>query len=398
MSPIDLIRQHKAQQQLKTAIKKPTRSEIGATEIGFDANQGKAVIATEDGGQLYTESITNGYRGPNQPVRVNRDGSVIVSDSMPRIKPVVTTAPTATVYGKLKILFSYKGALWIGADRRTPKRLNIKLNPARVLSFDNLGDGDKYIVSGVDAESEKLVTVTNGKRSISPDGFDFSLSGGVTNPLEAGFFVPPPAKGHGLFIRPSTEIENSIYWNVITSDSVANQDYIYPGISQPSYVVVPPGETFVETELRWRVRLADRGIKSTLIESLSKESRFAPLISRKYIYRSGALTLMGEVSSFDPPPAQLPNYAAIPYFDYPNWINKSLYTIQMQSGYQIPTTIADIQQAALNRNYTIDRTVAVTVSTESPGDYNVFKRSRTIPAKTYKIPAAAVPIAYSYHP
>jgi hypothetical protein len=102
MHPIEAIQNYKAGQQLKAALKPVAKSSIGATEIGFDANQGKAVIATEDGGQLYTESITNGYRGPGQAVRVDRDGSVIVSDSMPRPKTPEIKTETPILYRKLE--------------------------------------------------------------------------------------------------------------------------------------------------------------------------------------------------------------------------------------------------------------------------------------------------------
>jgi hypothetical protein len=146
MHPIEAIQNYKAGQQLKAALKPVAKSSIGATEIGFDANQGKAVIATEDGGQLYTESITNGYRGPGQAVRIDRDGSVIVSDSMPRPKTPEIKTETPILYRKLQILYitgsGNKIAYYVGGFQRKPIKVGTIGDGWQAASLENNGLAD----------------------------------------------------------------------------------------------------------------------------------------------------------------------------------------------------------------------------------------------------------------
>jgi hypothetical protein len=397
MHPIEAIQNYKAGQQLKAALKPVAKSPIGATEIGFDANQGKAVIDTEDGGQLYTRSITNGYRGPGQAVRVDRDGSVIQSDSMPRPKVPVAETATPKVYGKLKILYIYNGALWIGGDRRIPKRLNTNftLDSNNRFSFNNLGDGDKYILSGFNSADTGIETIAGGKKALIPNGLSFTLTDSAQFKnlfLFPGYFSVDQGFGHGLFVNNLADLGASAkYWDGINHDSISNPDYYYdlvqdsgsgnwwiaPGVSKPVLYIrgIENNAPYFRSNT-WGVHFASKNLDSIGVWSWDQTNGGG---IRRYIYRrkTGQLDFFGMAP--DSPVVQ-----QIGIYDFPNWVGSKVYSTRQ-------ATAIDFQQGR-------DRQFPIAIAKESPGNFDLFEPEKTIKTPVYRIPKTAVIRAYSYHP
>jgi hypothetical protein len=413
MDPIRAIQTYKAGQQLKAALKPATKSPIGATDIGFDANQAKAVIKTEDGGQLYAQSITNGYRFPGQAVRVDQDGSAIVSDSAPRIKLAPTSDVASQAYGKLKILYFDKGALWIGGDRRIPKRLktDFALDLNNYLSFNNLGDGDRYILSGRDLALGRIATIKNGVKLAPPVGIDFGVVDSrdfrnlFVNP---GYFSANSGFGHGFFLNNVADLgASAIYWDGINYEKISNPDFYYnldqdagaglwwisPGVSRPvSYSTlydmfgVPD-----DNSDRWGVSFVSKNLDSIgvwhAVENSNPNGGGFGFLER-YIYRrkTEQLELFG--TSFTATrPATGPE---IGIYDFPNWVGKNVYSIRHISAFDNPT----VRDLAQDR----DRNLTISISQEAPGDIQLFQAKKTIKTPVYRIPKTAIIRAYSYHP
>lgn len=402
-NPINQIRQYKAAQAWGKAVQSAPPKAIVAREVGYDATQGKAVIETDDGGQVFAESITNGYRGPNQAVRLNQAGNFITADSMPRPKRETVKKTERKVYGKLKILYLKDGVLWIGGDRATPKKLKTNIDPQLIYSFNNLGDGDKYVVTGKAKDSTAVISVLNDKAKTAPNFTSPDVTAFPITIDPGSFFLPPIAKGHGFFANyyPARYWYRDRHADLGASDPQNHPTFIYPDETRTAFSIPSterPGAT--ESSDDWKIWLASKNLEATLVNRLRKPSIDSSLIYEIYVYRNGALTQLytsiGATSSSTPTPLE-----NISLFSYVNWVGQRAYSLVLENNLSVQAagTYSSVwaQRSAVNLDYTKDRQCWITVAREGAA-VNGFVKQKDIRTYAYKIPKGSQVLAMSYHP
>jgi hypothetical protein len=378
--------------------------------------RGESPIVRVPGGQPFVagQVETNGAIETG-PIQTRQAGNDLRIDGVPRVKPKPQPVTTAK-YGKLKILYRREGGLWIGGDRSNPIQLPDYFNINQVFGFNNYGEGDRYLIAARSNASSAIKVLVDGNEYDSPPGFESDYNVGMRINYDDDFLGVNEYKDNGLFIN---RFDRSHYWALDKfSETVMNSTipfdplnppangtvfplsgnlYISPEVTKPyaeaiSYQPAPGGgDSFVSLNFsNWLVSLADVGLTSTIVEHRSKAALNAPIISRKYIYRSGQLNLFGESITGSPNPS-------IDVFDsYPNWVGEALYSIKL--GAQPGDGPGEIEIARNNRDSSKDREVTITVGDETPGYYSIFKRADAVQTKAWAIPEDAIVLAYSYNP
>jgi hypothetical protein len=302
------------------------------------------------------------------------------------------------IYGKLKILYTYDGALWIGGDRSTPKLLDtgLAIDSGSRLSFNNLGDGDQYILSGYDPIAGNIATIKNGVKTVNPSTQLFTLNDSATFRnlfLFPGYFGSVQGFGHGLFLYNLANLgAAATYWDGENSQTASNPDFasdvvqdsgsgnwwIAPGVSRPvSYLrgEADGAEFFRATT--WGVHFASKNLESIGVWSFG-QSAANPAIAH-YIYR----TATGQLEAFGVDPG-IYSGPPIGIYHYPNWVGDRVYSVNQ-------TSPDDFTQD-------LDRQIPIAIAEEFPGDFQRFRSSGQITTPVYAIPGTAVIRAYSYHP
>jgi hypothetical protein len=353
-------------------------------------------IVRWNGQEIRASIWTNGLLKPGQVVPVTVDGGGPVVHGMPKMRhQPEAQAPVAKTFGKLKILYIDDGALWIGGDRRIPKRLSTSLNIDSALTFNNLGDGDKYILSGFDPVSQGVATIRDGGETLAPNGFMFSVTDSASF-FPPNYFSAPNGLGHGLFINNSANSgATAIYWDGGDSGSISNPDYadglgqdagsgnwwIAPGVSRPvTYDRFYQASGVPDDDSnRWGFFFVSANLDSIAVWNYVDISAgvSGPIFIEHYIYRRST----GQMVAFDGlfnfrQPSNISNFA--------NWVGDRVYGI--------------LQTEPIHFDFVQDRDMPISIWQETAGQTISYQSADTISTRVYAIPDTAVVRAYSYHP
>jgi hypothetical protein len=298
-------------------------------------------------------------------------------------------------YGKLKILYTYDGALWIGGDRSTPTMLDTGLDIDAALTFNSLGNGDNYILSGRDSATQRVATIRNGEKTLAPNGLVFGVTDSA-NFFPPNYFGAPNGLGHGLFINNlANSGATAIYWDGANSGSISNPDYadglvqasgsgnwwIAPGVSRPvTYDTFYQENGVLDGDTnRWGFFFVSANLDSIAVWNYVDASAgvLGPLYIDHYIYRrsTGQLVAFDGVFNFRQPSSQ-PNYA--------NWVGDRVYGI--------------LQTEPIHFDRAQNRDMPIAIWQETAGATISYQSAGTISTPVYAIPETAVIRAYSYHP
>ena len=416
-SNADILRQ---QRRAENVIRSRPITQVAT--IGQRSNNGRYDVVMPDGGIMAgrADKIYNAKHDAGDTVITipRRDGVILIDgpkatvEPDPKVNPLDQAAlvdrcdgylngqvfncaeAKRKIFGKLKILYTYDGALWIGGDRPTPTMLDTGLAIDSALTFNNLGNGDNYILSGFDPANQRVATIRSGGKTLAPNGFEFSLTDSASF-FPPNYFNVPNGLGHGLFINNIADSGAvARYWDGIDDGFISNPDYletlgqdagsgdwwIAPGVSRPVTYSTTYDAFGVpdRDENRWGFFFASANLDSIAVWNFIDATNAGGVVSiAHYIYRrsTGQLDAFDGVFNFRQP-SNISNFA--------NWVGDRVYGI--------------LQTDPIHFDFAQTRDMPIAIWQETAGATISYQSVGTINTQVYAIPATAVVRAYSYHP